>query len=350
MDRYPYLLGCLLGTALGDAAGLRREGLSRQRADRMYGNLPIAPQLILGHGFCSDDTEHTQMVGRALVSSAGDVPMFEQHFARQLKCWMLTLPAGVGWATLRSCIKLLLGLGAARSGVFSAGNGPAMRSALIGAWTKSSAECEGLVRSCTRMTHTDPKAEVASLLIAKAASLKAHRVSISPIEFLETESHTVTDDELGEYLRSAVVALEAGKTSREFADSQGWSRGVSGYINHSVPAALYCWASYPNDFCRCVESAVLLGGDTDTIAAIAGAVCGANLGADELPRDWLDALVEWPRNLEWMESLAKSLSNTTSGSQAGSPPSMRWLATIPRNIVFAFIVLGLGFRRLLPPY
>src|SRR5690349_12154175 len=131
MDVQPYILGCLLGTALGDAAGLRREGLSRQRAERMYGGAPLSPTLVLDRGFCSDDTEHTQMVGCAIVLSGGEAKEFERQFSRQLKCWLLTVPAGVGWATLRACVKLLLGFGPTRSGVFSAGNGPAMRSALI---------------------------------------------------------------------------------------------------------------------------------------------------------------------------------------------------------------------------
>ena len=59
MDRYSNILGCLLGTALGDAVGLRREGLSRQRAMRLYGGAPLQPNLLFGWGFCSDDTEHT---------------------------------------------------------------------------------------------------------------------------------------------------------------------------------------------------------------------------------------------------------------------------------------------------
>jgi ADP-ribosylglycohydrolase len=55
MGRFHHILGCLLGTAVG----LRREGLSRRRAVRMYGGSPLSPTLFLGRGFWSDDTEHT---------------------------------------------------------------------------------------------------------------------------------------------------------------------------------------------------------------------------------------------------------------------------------------------------
>lgn len=159
MDRYQHLLGCLMGTALGDAVGLRREGLSRQRAKRMFDNRQFKPDLFLGRGFCSDDTEHTQMVARALILSERNPRKFELAFGRQLRWWLLTIPAGIGLATLRACIKLTVGLDPTRSGVFSAGNGPAMRSAIIGVWAKSEAELQNLVRGSTQLTHTDPKAE-----------------------------------------------------------------------------------------------------------------------------------------------------------------------------------------------
>lgn len=350
MDRYPYILGCLLGTAVGDAVGLRREGLSRRRAARMYGGPPLHPSLFLGRGLCSDDTEHTQMVGWALTRSIGDLDEFEQQLAHQLKRWVLTIPAGVGLATLRACTKLLIGFGPKRSGVFSAGNGPAMRSALIGVCAESDSQLKGLVRSSTRLTHTDPKAEEGALLVARAAQIAAHESGVEPIEFLDQAGNGIEGDELRNSLANVVTALADAKSPSDYAESQGWSRGISGYVNQTVPAALYCWASSPTDFRRCVENAVLLGGDTDSVAAITGAVCGANLGSHKIPAEWVERIAEWPRTNDWMKRLAKRLSEATEEKTKRTPPSMHWLATVPRNIVFAVIVLGLGFRRLLPPY
>ena len=349
MDRYPYILGCLLGTALGDAVGLRREGLSPQRAARMYGGAPLKPNLIFGFGFCSDDTEHTQLVGRALVLSGGDVDDFEREFARQLKCWLLAVPAGVGFATLRACLRLLVGISPARSGVYSAGNGPAMRSALLGVCAETDQQLNDLVQRSTRITHSDPKAEEAALLVAQAARIAATCSDVMPSDFLTRAIDRIEGEELCELIRAASLGLADRRTPMEFAVSQGWSNGVSGYVNHSVTAALYCWAYSPNSFRRCVENAVLMGGDTDSVAAIAGAICGANLGSDELPDDWLEDMAEWPRNNAWMKGLARTLSEC-SGNKQLVPPSMYWPATFLRNLVFATLVLGLGFRRLLPPY
>ncbi len=349
MDRYPFILGCLLGTALGDAVGLRREGLSPQRAARMYGEGPLKPNLIFGFGLCSDDTEHTQMIGRALVLSGGDTAAFEREFARQLRCWLLSVPAGVGLATLRACLRLLVGISPARSGVYSAGNGPAMRSALFGVWAESDQQLRDLVQCSTRITHSDPKAEEGALLVAQAARICVSRPEIKPSEFLSRSIDTIEGNELRELIRAAVLALAEQKTPVDFAESQGWSNGVSGYVNHTVPAAMYCWAYSPNDFKLSVENAVLMGGDTDSVAAITGAICGANVGSDELPTEWLEDLAEWPRSNEWMKSLARTLSECADGRQL-APPSMYWPATLLRNILFATLVLSLGFRRLLPPY
>ena len=350
MDRYPNILGCLLGTAVGDAVGLRREGLSRQRAMRMYGGAPLKPNLLFGWGFCSDDTEHTLMVGRALAISGGDPKQFELELAAQFRRWLLAMPAGIGFATLRACLNLLVGFGPERSGVVSAGNGPAMRAALLGVCSDNEAQLVALVHASTRITHTDPRAEEGALIVARAAQLAAVGDTRSPGEFISDSAVLIHGDELRKSLQAAASALAENKSCFEFAEASGWTNGVSGYVNHTVPAALYCWAKSPRDFQQCVEYAVLLGGDTDSVAAIAGAISAANLGAEAIPKEWISQLREWPRSVEWMTELAKSLCTTVSQPVATDPPPMHWLATVPRNCMFAAAVIGLGFRRLLPPY
>jgi ADP-ribosyl-[dinitrogen reductase] hydrolase len=350
VDAYSHILGCLLGTAVGDAAGLLREGLSPRRAERIYGRTAIRPELALGRGFWSDDTEHTLMVGYALAASNGNVAEFQQCLAALLRRWLLSGPIGVGRATLRACLKLLLGFGVTRSGVASAGNGPAMRSAILGMCADSDEHLQQLVRASTRLTHTDPRAEEGALVVARAARLGVVHDSPSPAEFLAATAGETQGDELRRRLTAAARALDEGQSCAEFAAAQSWSDGVSGYVNHTVPAALYCWARSPRDVRACVESAVRLGGDADSVAAIAGAVCGANCGAGAVPKDWIAGLSEWPRSISWMEQLAQALAAKSAHQPAGAPPPMRWVATLPRNAVVAAMVIGLALRRLLPPY
>jgi ADP-ribosylglycohydrolase len=68
-DRTDTLTGVLLGTAVGDALGLPREGLSPRRARRLFGGPPLRHRLVFGRGMVSDDTEHACVTAQALLRS-----------------------------------------------------------------------------------------------------------------------------------------------------------------------------------------------------------------------------------------------------------------------------------------
>src|SRR5690349_8968013 len=133
ISRSDRMVGVILGTAVGDAVGLPFEGLSRRRVRRMSG-ASLRHRLVLGRGMASDDTEHTCMAAQALLVSGGDPDGFARSLGWRLRWWLLGLPAGVGKATARAILKLWLGFPPSRSGVRSAGNGPAMRAAVLGVY------------------------------------------------------------------------------------------------------------------------------------------------------------------------------------------------------------------------
>jgi ADP-ribosyl-[dinitrogen reductase] hydrolase len=116
------IAGAILGTAVGDALGLPREGLSRNRARKIFGVSPLRHRFIFGRGMISDDTEHTCMVAQALLRAPNDPDAFARSLAWRFRFWLLGLPAGVGFATLRAIGKLWIGFFPANSGVYSAGN------------------------------------------------------------------------------------------------------------------------------------------------------------------------------------------------------------------------------------
>jgi ADP-ribosylglycohydrolase len=91
-DRTLSIIGCLLGTAVGDALGLPYEGLAKRKI-----KLPIdRHRFLFGRGMVSDDTEHTCMVAQSLIVSAGDERIFAKALAWRLRFWLLLLPAGIG--------------------------------------------------------------------------------------------------------------------------------------------------------------------------------------------------------------------------------------------------------------
>jgi ADP-ribosylglycohydrolase len=352
------LAGVLLGTAVGDAIGLPREGLSRRRARRLYGDPPLGHRLLFGRGMVSDDTEHACLVAQALLHAPNDSEQFARALGWGLRWWFLGLPAGVGKATARAAFKLWLGFSPTRSGVWSAGNGPAMRAALLGVCLGGDAEqLRAFVRACTRLTHTDPRAENGALLVAVAAWLASLHgpTGCTADRFLAAARNTLsTIDPAPEKLLDQMADhLQRDMPAHELADAMGLHRGVSGYIYHTVPLALYCWLRHPRDFQLAVEEIVCLGGDADTTAAITGALVGATLGSRGITSEWLGGLMEWPRTVAWMRSLAREQAVAFRGETKAASrklPLYFWPGVLPRNLFFLLVVLAHGFRRLAPPY
>ena len=346
------ILGCLLGTAIGDAVGLASEGLSKRRQVRLFPSLD-GPRLLGHRGMVSDDTEHTCLVAQALIQSAGDPATFSAAFARRLRFWLLGLPAGVGWATLRAALKLSLGIPPSRSGVASAGNGPAMRSALIGVCFGDDPErLRALVQASTRLTHTDRRAEVGALAVALAAHLSAEAPMEWAKTYLQTLETWIGSDDAGflPLARQATASAEAGDSTETFAVSLGAGERVSGYVYQTVPVALHAWFRFPHDYRQAILSVIHCGGDTDTTAAIVGAIVGAGVGPGGIPPEWQSALCEWPRTMDWITRLGTQLTAVGMDGQPQKPLSLPFLPLMGRNLFFAAVVLAHGFRRLLPPY
>ena len=341
MDRTQQIVGCLLGGAVGDAIGLPFEGLSRRHIAARLGTAPLEHSLVGGRGMLSDDTEHACMTAQALLAARGDPDVFLRSLAWRLRGWLIALPAAVGWGTLRAILKLWFGTPPQRSGVDSAGNGPAMRAAILGACLGPS-HLQAFVERSTRLTHTDPRALAGALAIAQAASAIVHTDTPPPRIIADIRAAT-SDPELAAALELALAHHARGASPEFFACSLGQVEGVTGYIHHTVPVALYCWLTSPRDVRAAIESAVRLGGDTDTVAAIVGGLVGASAGAAQIPEPWLRGILEAPRSPAWIRRLGERLAAPSSPG----PLRLMWPLLPLRNLVFLFIVLGHGFARLL---
>ena len=252
----------------------------------------------------SDDGEHALMTAEALLSG-GDL---ERELRRRLIRWFLLLPAGMGLATLRACLRMLVGR--RPSGVFSAGNGAAMRAAAVGAYFAEDPDRRTqAVETVARLTHTDPRAILGAQLVALAAACAARGE---------------------EPLFPPLAAEIAPHWPLDFASE----RGPTGYVMQSVPAALGAWLRHPRDFRSAVTEAIALGGDADTVAAIVGGIVGI---VDPPPSEWASALWEPVRGLGYVRRLAQ-------GVRPGAPGPLQF----PRNLLFLAIVLSHGLRRLFP--
>lgn len=358
-DRYlKPVMGCLLGAAVGDALGLPYEGLSRKRINQSH--TPIKGHgLILNKGMFSDDTEHICMTAQSLIVSGGDPEIFSRDLAWRLRLWLLGFPAGIGLATLKSCVRLWWGISPQASGVNSAGNGAAMRSAIIGVcYGESPAQLVNLVEASTIITHNNYKAKLGAIAVAVAAYLASHKSLIQPPEYYQTlkeflnyGSMGVSDLEEIEFLNlieQACVSAEQNESGAAFADRIFNSKGVSGYIYHTVSIVIQVWLRNQDRYSEAIKEIIYLGGDTDTSAAILGGIIGASVGIAGIRKQWLDDIIDFPRSIKWIKSLSKLLAKSREMRSPQKSLSLAFYWLPLRNLIFLLVILFHVFYRLLP--
>lgn len=339
MDRLDRLNGVLLGTALGDALGLPAEGMTAARIARHFGRMERF-RLLGRTGFVSDDTEQAALVAQSLARAPHDPAACADAFRRSLLGWFLRLPWGVGLATVKSCFRSACGL--RPSGVRSAGNGAAMRAAVIGVYFVDDADARlRFGRALAEVTHLDVRAISGALFVSELAAAVCR--SPDSAACFRTALDTVTEPEL----RAALTRAERlAATGAETADAAR-ELGTSGFVLHTVPFAAFCFLRFGDRLFRTLQEAIGAGGDTDSIAAILGGWLGALHGEKQLPADLLDRIHNGPFGPTHLRALGRQLDNARggmSGETAGYSP----LAAMARNLLLYPVILAHGFRRLLP--
>lgn len=165
--------------------------------------------------------------------------------------------------------------------------------------------------------------------------------SSAALDGLDVESaiKDVRDAELRDACR---LALECTSEPLDaYRDRANFARGVSGFVVHTVPAAVYVSLRHRAAPTRAIEDAIRLGGDTDTVGAIVGAIVGAAHGADAWPNAWVDGIRDWPLTNDSLCALARHV--TDEGH--ANPPSARRLAALVRNLAVIPLLFGhIGLR------
>ena len=339
------LLNVIQGTRIGDSLGLPMEGLSPLRIAQLGWSSPLKQRLIFGHGMWSDDTEHTLLLIESALKSQGNVETFQKLFSQRLCFWLSTFPPGIGLATLRSIILQSLRFPLHKTGVYSAGNAPSMRAAALGVIF---AKCKNkrilYNQAQTTLTHSDPKALYASELVVEiAASFTNGITDLSPV--LEKCSQRSNDPEW-QYLINCINAPH----NRERDTSEilkrlhiNPSQGISGYSYHTVPAVVYLGLKHQWHFQDTLSELIMLGGDTDSTAAIAGALCALH-PSSHISEHWDTSYYEWPLSAHVMDKITTSLE---SGHHLSYYQRKLWPLYVARNLNQLCILIFHILRRLL---
>jgi ADP-ribosylglycohydrolase len=325
MEFQERLSGVLLGTAVGDALGLVCEGMSSRRIARRFGRLDRY-HLLGRTGFVSDDTEQSALLAQSLARHPADRDRCVGAFRRSLLGWFWRLPWGIGMATIRSSLRIMLGL--RESGVRSAGNGSAMRAAVIGAFFHDRpSQRRDFGRAIAAVTHTDERAVEGALFVAEL-------VAGGP----EEARRQVTNPALREALDRAAELARRSVSTSEAAEALK----TTGYVVHTVPFALYCYLRYGDTPLLALQECISAGGDTDSIAAILGAWLGARHGEAGLPAHLLAELHDGPFGPSHLRGLAAALAS------GEPPPGYSWPGALARNLALYPVVLFHGVRRIFP--
>jgi poly(ADP-ribose) glycohydrolase ARH3 len=167
----------------------------------------------------------------------------------------------------------------------SYGNGAAMRIAPVGLFYHDDTQkLKEVAYQSSHITH-------AHILGKEGAALEAYAIALAtsltpspvfdPNAFLKNLSDFAEHPVYKQKLRRIGMLLGEGDRSKVASEL---GNGIEAF--NSVPAAIFSFLSYPQSFEEAVICAISLGGDTDTIGAMAGAISGAYLGIEAIPEKW----------------------------------------------------------------
>lgn len=272
----------LLGTAIGDALGVPFESmLINNPALVKWSGKTFDGSMYhqLQPGQFSDDTQMSLMVAESLIQNKGFNP--DDLSARYVD-WIVSGAArGYGKTTLAAVQALQAGTHWSESGVVgSYGNGTAMRAAPFGVYYKSDlTTLIEFVKVDSAITHNSEEAEAGALAIAIAAYYACNKDTEN---LLDKISEHLPDSKV----KKTVSSLDSLINSHDITSEQALRvLGTRADVRQTVPAALYCFIRF-GSYHEAVLTAIKAGGDTDTTAAIVGALFGARLGMDGISDDF----------------------------------------------------------------
>lgn len=318
--RFSHAHGALAGLALGDALGMPTQEMSPEQIRAVYGTItglvdgdtsqPYAPGMPAGS--VTDDTEQALLIASLLVrgrgSASGRVALNAVEFAHALLAWEDSMIERgsldlLGPSTKAALERVRAGEDPLTVGGAGTTNGAAMRVTPIGIAVSTEdpeAFAEAVWSSC-RVTHATRQGFQSAALVAAAVSMGIDTVrspspdlrsllwkAVTYVDSLPERGAWTPDPDVVAATRRAMqlVANPASSSLECLIDQVGTSVASA----HAIPMAFALLARDPSP--QALLDAANIGGDTDTIGAIAGAILGAALGVQVLPADSLSMIEE----------------------------------------------------------
>jgi poly(ADP-ribose) glycohydrolase ARH3 len=188
------------------------------------------------------------------------------------------------------------------AGTGSFGNGAAMRIAPVGLFFYDSPNLYRQASLSALVTHAHPVGIDGAAVLAYAV---AQTVNQNPKgEFPRKKFiQNMIDFSKEETIKRKMVLVKRLREEKIPSAQVALKLGQSVAVQESMPFAVYSFLRHPKSFADCLFTAILHGGDRDTLGAMAGAVSGTYLGIKAIPKKWLDKL----ENRDKIEQLALDL-------------------------------------------
>nr|WP_112133893.1 ADP-ribosylglycohydrolase family protein [Glycomyces dulcitolivorans] len=302
-------LGAFAGLALGDALGMPTQSMSPREIAEDYGDLDgltaAGPRQRIAAGMpagsVTDDTEQAVLLAELLIACDGRLPADE--FARRLLSWERDMIAKdsldlLGPSTKAALQRLQDGEDPATTGQGGSTNGAAMRVTPVGIAVPFEPRVPFLdaVQDSARITHNSSLGLAAAAAVGAAVSAgiegadaaEAVAIGADYADLAECRAHWAAGGRIGPRVRWAAKLLREADPAdhhRLLVDLVGTSVAAQ----ESVVAALALVAASTDPWAT-LRTAARAGGDTDTVAAMAGAVLGAVHGVSVWPADALAAV------------------------------------------------------------
>lgn len=301
--------GCLLGLAIGDALGAKFEA---QSAEAIRGRFPTAEALIaypqeeiwytddtqMAIGVAETLTAHGQILEERLCEAFVANYVSSRGYGRGARAVLEAMEEGQDY---RQVAERYFPGG-------SYGNGAAMRVAPVGLFFRHDrGRLADEARRSALPTHLHPLGIEGARLQALAVALASHMPRFEHGTFF---AELLAACESPEYR----AKIEEAARVRSPDDLARLGNRIEAL--HSVPTAIASFALAPESFEAAVGNVILLGGDTDTLAAMAGAISGAYLGAGRLPQRLVGLLESSPKGRAYLIELADRLLAAHSQSSA----------------------------------
>lgn len=299
--RFSRAYGALAGLALGDALGMPTQAMSPQQIQTVYGHVtglvdgdksqPYAPGMAAGS--VTDDTEQALLIASLLLKGHGSgLNLDASEFSHALLAWEDSMIERgsldlLGPSTKAALERVRAGENPLRVGGEGTTNGAAMRVTPIGiaASTSDRQLFADAVWSSCQVTHATRQGFQSAALVAAAVSLGIDAGAADVTDLLwkavafvrslpERGAWSPEPDVVAATHRALKLAAQPSSSLEWLAEQIGTAVASA----QAIPMAFALLARDPSP--RALLQAANLGGDTDTIGAIAGAILGASLGVE----------------------------------------------------------------------